>query len=105
MSPSPEPMSSSLKKSACPRLKMLRPLCNQTVNLETDAKTLHNLQFTEKRNQMNRIFYQKNLQTDQSFFASYGTQAMNYFASLGIFMRQRGRMQGNKITEPLCYLS
>ena len=39
---------------------------------------------------------QKHLQTDQSIFASYGANAKNYFASLGIFMRQGCR--GNKIT-------
>ena len=37
---------------------------------------------------MNRTFYQKHLQIGRSFFASHGTHAMNYFASLGIFMRQ-----------------
>ena len=39
MSPSPEPMSSSKKKTS-PKLKMPGPLCNQTVNLKTDSKTL-----------------------------------------------------------------
>ena len=29
------------KKTRSPKLKMLGPLCNQTVNLETDAKTLY----------------------------------------------------------------
>ena len=29
------------KKARSPKLKMLEPLCNQTVNLEKDAKTLH----------------------------------------------------------------
>ena len=33
---------------------------------------------------MNRIFYPKNLQIGQSFFASYGMHFMNYFASWGI---------------------
>ena len=33
----------------------------------------------------------KNVQIDRSFFASYGTRAMNYFVSLGIFMRQGPR--------------
>ena len=32
-------------------------------------------------------------QIDRSFFASYGTHAMNYFASLEIFMRQGRRTQ------------
>ena len=32
---------SQLKKTRRPKLKMLGPLCNQTDNLETDAKTLH----------------------------------------------------------------
>ena len=32
---------SQFKKTRRPKLKMLGPLCNQTVNLETDAKTLY----------------------------------------------------------------
>ena len=32
---------SQLKKSRSPKLKMLGPLCNQTVNMETDAKSLY----------------------------------------------------------------
>ena len=46
------------KKTGSPKLKMVRRLCNQTVDLETDAKTLY-LQFTDRRNHMNRILYQK----------------------------------------------
>ena len=37
---------SQFKKTRSRKLKMLGPLCNQTVNLETDAKTLL-LQFAE----------------------------------------------------------
>ena len=37
---------SQFKKTRSLKLKMLGPLCNQTVNLETDAKTLL-LQFAE----------------------------------------------------------
>ena len=33
------------------------------------------------------------LRIDQSIFAPYGTHATNYFASLGIFMRQGRRTQ------------
>ena len=71
MSPCPEPMS--------PKLKMLAPLCNQRVNLETDAKTLyysllklkyslsiyskHKREYayldSNHRNHTVRIFYQK----------------------------------------------
>ena len=36
---------------------------------------------------------QKHLQIDRSIFASYGTRAMNYFASLGIFLRRGRRTQ------------
>ena len=32
---------SQFKKSRSPKLKMLGPLCNQTVNMETDAKSLY----------------------------------------------------------------
>ena len=48
------------REKRSPKLKMLLPLCNQTVNLETDTKTLY-LQFTDRRNHVNRILYQKNL--------------------------------------------
>ena len=74
---------SQLKKTRRPKLKMLGPLCHQTDNLETDAKTLHysllelkyspsSTYLTDKkdwnkyaslnnshRNHTNRIFYQK----------------------------------------------
>ena len=46
------------------------------------------------RNHTNRIFYQKIFKSiDRLFFASYGTHAMNHFASLGIFLRQGCRTQ------------
>ena len=96
---------SQFKKTRSPKLKMLGPLCNQTVNLETDAKPLHysllKLKYSPSikhnkdwnksasssyshRNDMNRICSTKML-------ASYGTYAMICCASLGIFLRQ-GRM-------------
>ena len=103
-------------KKGSPKLKMLAPLCNQIVNLKTDTKTLYysllklnvvllyiySTKMT-KINTCTRIFKQqigylpKNLQIDQSFFASYGTHAMsknNYFASLEIFIHQGHRTQG-----------
>ena len=41
-SPSPETSESQLKKKKKSlKLKMLSPLCNQTINLKTDAKTLY----------------------------------------------------------------
>ena len=39
MSPSLEPMSPCQKMNL--KLKVLRPLCNQKVNLKTDSKPLH----------------------------------------------------------------
>ena len=85
---------------------MLGPLCNQTVNLESDAKTLYlyysllKLKYSpfiylkhkkdQKKyaslknshiNHTNRITT-KNLQIDRPLFASYRTHAMNYFVSL-----------------------
>ena len=70
-------MNPSSKKPRSPKLKMLGHLCNQTVNLETDAKTLHysllklkhspsikhnkdwkKYASSSNRNDMNRIFYQ-----------------------------------------------
>ena len=94
------------KKTRRPKLKMLGPLCNQTVNLETDAKTLHYSLLKLKRspsikhnkhwnkyasssnshrNDTNRILYQ--------IFASYWTYAMICFVSLGIFLHHRQRTQ------------
>ena len=35
----------------------------------------------------------KNLHIDRLFFGSYGRHATNYFASLGIFVRQERRTQ------------
>ena len=52
---------------------MLAPFCIQTANLETDAEKNSLLQFTEKRNHTNRIFYQRNVLIDRSFFVSYGS--------------------------------
>ena len=90
---------------------MLVPLCNQTVNLETDAKTLYYsfklvvqsfYIFKAKKLKQICIFEQqpqksheqdilpKNLQIDQLFFASCGMHFMNYF-------RQGRRMQRYKI--------
>ena len=41
-SPCPEPISPSSKKNTrSPKLEMFGPLSTQTVNMETDAKTLH----------------------------------------------------------------
>ena len=42
----------------------------------------------------------KNRQIDRSFFAFYGTHAMNHFASLGILMCQ-GRRQDAEVTKSL----
>ena len=50
---------------------MLALFCIQTANLEMDAKTLY-YSLLKKRNYTDRIFYQRNLQIDRSFFASYG---------------------------------
>ena len=87
---------SQFKKTRSPKLKMLRLLCKQTINLETDAKTLYysllklkcivRLWYLKhKKDKQICIFKQqpqkshgqdivpKNLQIDRSFFASYGT--------------------------------
>ena len=86
---------------------MLGPLCNQTVNKETDAKSLYYKNSAsvkckeQKRLKEICIFKQhpqKSLEQDilpkdRSFFASYGMCAMNYLVSLGIFMHQGHRMQ------------
>ena len=41
MSPSLEPLRAEVKKTMNPKLKMLWPLCNQTINLKTDSRTLY----------------------------------------------------------------
>ena len=82
MSPSPEPMSPLV-------------LCNHTINLKTDSKTLFysllkkNILFLSwsttktKRNHKNRVLYKNIFRLiDQWIFASQGTHAMNYLASL-----------------------
>ena len=53
---------------------------------------LNNSQNDGHRNHKNRIFFKKYLQTNYwSIFAPYGMHAMNYFASVGIFMHQGRR--------------
>ena len=42
---------------------------------------------------------QKNLQIHRSFFVSYGTHTMNYFASWGFSCVRDARCRGNKIRE------
>ena len=44
---------------------------------------------------------QKNPQIGRSFFASYRMHAMNYFASLGIFMPQGRRSEDTEVTKSL----
>ena len=67
-------------------MEMLGPLCNQTVNLETDAKTLYYSLLKKKKKKKYIYSTPKNLQIDGSFFVSHRTHTMNYFVSLGIFM-------------------
>ena len=67
-------------------MEMLGPLCNQTVNLETDAKTLYYSLLKKKTHTQTGYSTPKNLQIDGSFFVSHRTHTMNYFVSLGIFM-------------------
>lgn len=67
-----------------PELKMLGPLLRTEKNVHL---------WTTATNHMNMIFDQKNLHIDRSFFGSYGRHATNYFASLGIFVRQGRRTQ------------
>ena len=95
-----------------PKLEMLRSLCNQTLNLETDAKTLSystlkldyslSIHLKHKKDcifkqQLQKTHKQdillKNLQIDQSFFASHGTHFMDCFVSLRILMGQGCRTQ------------
>ena len=112
---------SQLKKKSL-KLKMLWLLCNHTVNPKTDSKTLYysvlKLKYSHcpcilhckaqqrrkkcvllsnshnncHRNYTKGIFLQIHM-FSRSIFASYRTHAMNYFASLGIFMCQGHMMQ------------
>ena len=103
-----------VQKAVSPKLKMRGPLCSQTVNLKTDSKTLyysiltlkHSLQEGYKKyallnnshnnchsNYTNRNYFYKNTCSYRSTSAFYGMHAMNYFASLGIFMCQACMMQ------------
>ena len=87
---------SQLKKTRRPKLKMPGPLCNQTDNLETHAKTLHysllKLNYSPSstylkhkkdwnkyaslnnshRNHTDRIFYQKNFKSIDRFLRLTG---------------------------------
>ena len=95
----------------------LNSVCTQTNKLETDANTLYYSllklksspsAYSKHKKESNKYIYifkqqpqksheqdilPKNLQIDRSFFASYGMHALNYFVSLGIFMRQGRRTQ------------
>ena len=91
---------SQFKTTRSPKLKMLGALCNQTVNLETDAKTLYysllKLKYSPSiylNNSHEQDIPKKNLQIDGPFSVSYRTHLMNYLVSLGIFMHQGGKMQ------------
>ena len=88
---------------------------NQTVNLETDAKTFYDSLLKWKyspiylkhkktkiiiyifKQQLQKSHKQDilptNLQIDRSSFASYGMHAMNYFASLDNFLCEGHKMQ------------
>ena len=84
---------SQLKKTRSSKLKILGPLCNETVNVETDAKTLNynslKLNYSLSiylKHKKDCIFKQqpqkthkqdillKNLQINRSFFAPPGTR-------------------------------
>ena len=70
-----------------PKLIMLGPLSNETVNLKTDSKSLYySLQKLKYSPSIKRAI-------NQSIFASYGMHTRNNFASLGIFMHQGCTMQ------------
>ena len=79
------------------QIEMLGPLCNQTVNMETDAKTLF---YTLLKKEITHTGYStpKNLQIDGSFFLSHRTHTiiiLHLWRSLCI--RDAGR-RDNKIT-------
>ena len=58
-------------------MEMLGPLCNQTVNLETDAKTLYYSLLKKKIHTQTGYSTPKNLQIDGSFLVSHRTHTMN----------------------------
>ena len=105
-----------VKKKTSPKLKMLGPFCNQTVNLKTDPKALYysivkfkcspsNLKHNKgnkkyallnnshnncHRNYTNETFLQ--IHMFRSVNQYLWMHAMNYFASWGIFMCQGHRI-------------
>ena len=91
-----------LKKGMSPKLKMLGPLCNQTVNLKTDSKSLNysalKLKFSPsilKHNKGEKKYESLN-KSHNNFHRNYTndlTHVMNYCSSLGIFMHQGRRTQ------------
>ena len=75
---------------------MLEPLCDQTVKdilWKAQQKLNEICVVKQPQKSHEQDILQKHLQIDRSIFASYGTRAMNYFASLGIFLRQGRRTQ------------
>ena len=95
---------SQFKKTRSPKLKnlMLVLFCIQTANLETDAAKNSLLQFTEKRNHTNRIFYQRNLLIDQSFFVSYGSMPWIILSLWGFLSIRDAWFRDKKITGCTC---
>ena len=111
-----------LKKKTSSKLKKLGSLCDQAVTESEDRLQNSLSQFTEIKMQSSywnnknegtkintvhivkqqphltateivRTGFSTKASSDRSTFASYGTQPLNYFASLRIFMRQGHRTQ------------
>ena len=62
------------------------------------------LQFTEKRNHTNRIFYQRNLLIYLSFFASYGSMPWIIWHLWGFLRTRDAGCRDNKITGCTCIM-
>ena len=79
---------------------MLGPLSDQTFFCKALLR-LKEICIVKQQTQKSRKqgILQKHPQIDQLIFASYRTHAMNFCASLRIFIRQGHRTPGNKITD------
>ena len=94
-------MNPTSKKTRRPKLKMLGPLCNQRINLETDAKTLNysllKLKYSPSiylKHKKDQIFTQQPQKSHEHDILPKNLQIdLSFFAPLGIFMHQGHRMQ------------
>ena len=93
-----KPMSPSSKKQGVLNWKCLGLYVTRQLIWSTDTKICY-YSLLKKEITWTGYSTKKNLQINWSFFASYGTLAMNYFVSLGILCIRDAGHRGKKITD------